>query len=144
MPKIVFWHHCYLALRSRSKVGVKVMGQGQTSGAQRSILGAWLCRVQLRAVRGITSLGCLCVCNQGAYTDNSADSVGRRLSTSNIKFNMLWPINQASFSSRCSHIFVLMSHCFILVNDMKNIYRQQCIPAEIFFGTLPTNWKKTF
>ncbi len=29
MPKIVFWHHCYLAVRS--KVGVKVMGQGQRS-----------------------------------------------------------------------------------------------------------------
>ena len=24
MPKIVFWHHCYPALRSKSKVGVKV------------------------------------------------------------------------------------------------------------------------
>ncbi len=37
MPKIVFLHHCYLATRSRSKVGsgskveVKVTGQGQRS-----------------------------------------------------------------------------------------------------------------
>ncbi len=31
MPKIVFWPHCYLALRSRSKVGVKVTSQGQRS-----------------------------------------------------------------------------------------------------------------
>ncbi len=31
MLKIVFWLHCYLALGSRSKVGVKVTGQGQTS-----------------------------------------------------------------------------------------------------------------
>ncbi len=35
MPKIVFSHHCYLALMSRSKVRVKVMVQGQRS---RSIL----------------------------------------------------------------------------------------------------------
>ncbi len=27
MPKIVFWHHCYIALRSSSKVGVNVIGQ---------------------------------------------------------------------------------------------------------------------
>ena len=29
MPKNCFLHHCYLALRSRSKVEVKVMGQDQ-------------------------------------------------------------------------------------------------------------------
>ncbi len=29
MPEIVFLHHCYLAVGSRSKVGVKVNGQGQ-------------------------------------------------------------------------------------------------------------------
>ncbi len=29
MPKIVFGHHCYLG--SRSKVGIKVMGQGHRS-----------------------------------------------------------------------------------------------------------------
>ncbi len=64
MPKIVFWPHCNLALRSRSKVGVKVKGrsqghrsesrsqvrgQGEMYGVQRSILGAQLCRVQQRA-----------------------------------------------------------------------------------------------
>ena len=55
MPKIMFLHGCYLALRSRSKVGVKVTGRGQgqrsrsevgsrsNSGAQRSIIGARLC-----------------------------------------------------------------------------------------------------
>ncbi len=46
------------------------MGRGQISGMQRSILGARLCRVQQRALGVITSQGvCLCVCNQGAYTD---------------------------------------------------------------------------
>ncbi len=30
-------------LRSRPKFGVRIMGQGQISGAQQSILGAWLC-----------------------------------------------------------------------------------------------------
>ncbi len=45
---------------------VKVKGQGQISGAQRSILGARLCRVQQRAIRVITSVRCLCVCNQWA------------------------------------------------------------------------------
>ncbi len=58
MPKIVFLHGCYLALRSRSKVGVKVKGrgqgqmsgQGQFSGVQQSMIGARLCRVQQRAM----------------------------------------------------------------------------------------------
>ncbi len=53
-------HHCYIALGSRSvsrsKVRVKDMGQGQISGAQRSILGARLCRMQQRATTTITSL----------------------------------------------------------------------------------------
>ncbi len=66
MPKIVFRPHCYIALTSRSNVGVKVkvtgQGQGQFSGAQRSISGARLCRVQLRAIGAITSLRCLSVC----------------------------------------------------------------------------------
>ncbi len=64
MSKIVFLHGFYLALRSRSgsrskvgsKVKVKGWGQGQISGAQRSIIGARLCRVQQRAIRVITSL----------------------------------------------------------------------------------------
>ena len=55
--KVVFWHHCYLALRSRSNVRsrsgsrsrVNVRGQSQISCSQRSILGARLCRVQQRA-----------------------------------------------------------------------------------------------
>ncbi len=65
--KNVFWHHCYLALRSMSKVGVMVPGQGpsQISSAQQSILGARHCQVQQRAVRVITSLVCLCVCIRG-------------------------------------------------------------------------------
>ncbi len=40
----------------------KVKGQGQLSGAQRSILGARLCRVQKRAIGVITSLRYLSVC----------------------------------------------------------------------------------
>ena len=48
-------HHCHIALRSRSKVEVKVMGQGRIFGTQRSILGARLCQVQQRATT-ITSL----------------------------------------------------------------------------------------
>ncbi len=61
-------HHCYLASRSMSKVGVKVkvigqgQRQGQFSGVRQSILGARLCRVQLRAIRAITRLRCLSVC----------------------------------------------------------------------------------
>ncbi len=70
MPKIVFWHHCYLALRSRSKVGVKVKGRvkgrGHTSGVQRSILGTLSLPVQ-----GV----CLCVCNQLAFADYCEDAV---------------------------------------------------------------------
>ncbi len=60
MQKIVFLHHCYIALRSRSKVWVevvvKVMGQGQMYGVQRSILGARLWQVQQRAPTTITCL----------------------------------------------------------------------------------------
>ena len=41
---------------------VKVKGQGQMSGVQRSILGARLCQVQQRAIRVITSLRSLSVC----------------------------------------------------------------------------------
>ena len=73
MPIIVFWHHCYLALRtrsgSRSKVEVKVTVEGQRSGLKvkvkdqvkvpgqgqsqisgvQSVLGSQLCWVQQRA-----------------------------------------------------------------------------------------------
>ncbi len=45
MPQIVFWPHCYLALRSRSKVGVKVTGQGQV---QRSRSNFWHATVDIR------------------------------------------------------------------------------------------------
>ncbi len=64
MLKIVFFSSllpCF-KVKGRVKVGVKVMGQGQLSGAQRSILGARLCRVQQRAIGVITSLRCLSVC----------------------------------------------------------------------------------
>ncbi len=63
MPKIVFLHHCYLALRS--KVGVKVKGQGQGHGSRSNF---WCAAVNIRdsalpsAMRVITSLRCLCVC----------------------------------------------------------------------------------
>ncbi len=43
MSKIVFWHHCYLTLRSTLKIGVKVMCQGQRS---RSIF--WCAAVNIR------------------------------------------------------------------------------------------------
>ncbi len=64
MPKIVFLHHCYLALRSgsRSKVGVKVTGQGHRSRSKDKVqlfillVGARLCQVQQRAIGVITSL----------------------------------------------------------------------------------------
>ena len=46
---------------SRSKVGVKVTGEGQISCLQRSILGALLFRVQQRAMGVIPSLRCLSV-----------------------------------------------------------------------------------
>ncbi len=55
------------------------MGQGQSSGTQQSILGARLCRVQQRAIIVITSLRCLCLCNQCTYTDNSMDAVNLHL-----------------------------------------------------------------
>ncbi len=53
MPKIVFYITVTLiqGQRSGSRSRVKVKGQGQLSGAQRSILGARLCRVQQRAKR---------------------------------------------------------------------------------------------
>ncbi len=38
--------------RSGSRSWIKVKGQGQISGAQQSILGARLCRVQQRAIKG--------------------------------------------------------------------------------------------
>ena len=43
MLKIMFGHHSYLALRSRSKVGVKFMGQGQ-----RSRSNFWRAAVDMR------------------------------------------------------------------------------------------------
>ena len=58
---------------------VMVKGQGQIYGAQRSILWARFFRVQPRAIRVITSLRCLYVCNQGVYMGNSADAVDRLL-----------------------------------------------------------------
>ncbi len=68
---------------SRSKVGVKVKGrgQGQIPGTQRSILGARLYWVQQIVLGIITSLRRLCVCTQGVYADNSADSVDQLLIT---------------------------------------------------------------
>ncbi len=53
-----FLHQCYIAVRSRSKVGVKVKGRGQDqiSAVQRSILGARLCRVQQGATTTVNSL----------------------------------------------------------------------------------------
>ncbi len=45
MPKIVFLHGCYVALRSRSKVGVKVKRQGQRS---RSRSNSWRAAVDNR------------------------------------------------------------------------------------------------
>ncbi len=77
VPKIVFWLHCYLALRS--KVGRQGQRSRSNSGTQRSILGARFCQVQQSRV--VTSLRCLCVCNQcqWAYAGNSMDAVNRLL-----------------------------------------------------------------
>ncbi len=48
--------------KSVSRSWVEFKGQGQISGAQRSILGARLCRVQQRAIIVITSQRCSSVC----------------------------------------------------------------------------------
>ncbi len=45
--KIVFWPHCYLALRSRSKVRIKVKGRGQGHGS-RSKSNFWREAVDIR------------------------------------------------------------------------------------------------
>ena len=47
MPKIVFLHHCYLALRSGSKVRIKVKGLGQGHG-QRSRSNFFCVAVNIR------------------------------------------------------------------------------------------------
>ncbi len=65
------------SLLSCYKVKAKGRGQSQISRAQRSILLVWLCSVQQRVIRVITSLWC--ICNQGMYTDDSADEVGQLL-----------------------------------------------------------------
>ncbi len=61
---------------------VEVIGQGQITGVQRLIFGVRLCQVQHRAIRVITSLRCLYVCN----TDDSTDAVDRLLQTFNLQF----------------------------------------------------------
>ncbi len=49
MPKIVFLHHCYLALRSRFKVGVKVKGRGQGHGSRSKVKAIlWRAAVDIR------------------------------------------------------------------------------------------------
>ncbi len=43
MPKFVFWHYCYIALRSKVAVAVKGQGQGQIFyGAAVDIRGSAL------------------------------------------------------------------------------------------------------
>ncbi len=97
MPKIVVWHHCYLALKSRSKVGVKVIAQGQRSRSnfRRAVVD----------IRGSAKV-CLCVCNQGAYTDTSADAVDRRFNII-IYFHWFWLCASAYMTLRW---FLGMSH----------------------------------
>ena len=46
MSKIMFLHHCSLALRSRSKVGVKVGGRRQGHGSRSTL---WRAAVDIRA-----------------------------------------------------------------------------------------------
>ena len=62
MRKIVFWHHCYLALRSKAKVRVKVKGRGQGHRSMSKV------KVKLQSKEQYKSLPdpdvCLCVCNQ--------------------------------------------------------------------------------
>ncbi len=88
MSRIVFSRHCHLALRSRSKVGVKVKGQGQDRWSRlrvkgiflvRSILAGRLCRVQQRVIAVHYQSNVLPVCDQGAYADKSADADDRLL-----------------------------------------------------------------
>ncbi len=91
MPKIVFCNHCDLALRSRSKVRVKVKGRVKVmSQGQRSTSNFWRAAVDIRgsalpsaAKREGESLPvksvCLCVCNPWAYAGNRADAVDRLL-----------------------------------------------------------------
>ena len=86
MPKIVFLHGFYLGLRSWSKVGVKIKGQGQ-GNVLRSRSNFWHAAVD---IRGPALLGAAksnishyqsrtFVCNQWAYADNHADAVDRLL-----------------------------------------------------------------
>ncbi len=92
MPQIVFWHHCYLALRSRSKVGVKIKGQGQGQMSRSTFRRA---AVDIRGstlpsaakgnrYRGHYQSSCvrLSVCDQWAYAGNCADTVDQLLITS--------------------------------------------------------------
>ncbi len=66
MTKNRVFHHCLLALRSRSgsrsKVRVMGQGQGQISGAQRSILGVGFVECSKEDQTSITSLRGLSVC----------------------------------------------------------------------------------
>ena len=63
--------------------------------AERSILGARLCRVQQRAIieKSLPVYG-VCLCNQGAYTDISVDAVDRLLI--NLKIRLLCGISDTA------------------------------------------------
>ncbi len=86
-------------------------GQGQMSDALRSLLGARLCQVQQRALEVITSQRYLCVCNQGTYTDNSADAVNQLL----------------IFSSVCQ--ISLLSAEKVPGIPVVNLASKECLPA---------------
>ena len=68
MPKFMFSHHCYPALRSRSKLRVKVKGRDQGHGSRSNV---WRAAVDIRgsalpsaekAIITITSQRLLSVC----------------------------------------------------------------------------------
>ncbi len=88
MLKIVFLHHCYLALGSRSKFGVKVKGRGQChwSKSRSTFLraavnnrGSALPSEAKNNRSHYQSKVFVCVCNQWAYTDNRTDAVNQLL-----------------------------------------------------------------
>ncbi len=114
--------------RSRSKVGVKVrvkvIGRGQTSSMQRSILGARLCRVHQRAIRVITSPRCLSACLKSLRV-----------------CGLLRECGQSAFN------LCMMWYCHILHNNLLawrevNIIASQSTPAcHVLLKTDTNGWR---
>ncbi len=73
-----------MVMRRPSDLGVHTRRRritALTPGAQRSILGSWLYRVQKRATTTTLPVSgyCLCVCNQSVFAINCVDAVNRFL-----------------------------------------------------------------